>query len=367
MKLFVRHAAALVALAVVCQSGLTQADDYYWVDGGNRTATLTGDAKVADQGKTCASCCDPACCDCDCGSAFESCCCDPCTRLGCDCCPCRGIVGFAGLDAFKGVSDGIFNSNFGAVAGLNASTGLFGLADYGIGWQLGMSYGVYDFDGGALVNPRESQQQIFVTTGFFRKAAGNQRLSFGVVYDWMFNDHWGYLGTNPTMGQWRGQVEWALSGSNAFGVYGCLNDLYSIQNATSGQARYSVRNQSLTQVNFFWHHKFASGADSWLWVGAPENIRLNAPGSLGDFIIGANVQVPISERLALYGNAQYMHPSATASMTAAAEEDWNIGAGIVWYFGGHARSRSINGKCWLPYLPVANNSTFLVDQGLTIH
>jgi len=30
-----------------------------------------------------------------------------------------------------------------------------------------------------------------------------------------------------------------------------------------------------------------------------------------------------------------------------------------------AVSHSINGACWLPYMPVANNSTFLVDQKTT--
>ena len=182
----------------------------------------------------------------------------------------------------------------------------------------------------------------------------------------MINNDWGVLGVNPTMGQWRGQVEWAMSGSNAFGVYACLRDRFAVQNLTVLQTRIAVRNQSLTQVNLFWHHKFISGADSWLWVGAPERISLSSNGSLGDFIIGANVQVPISSRMALYGNAQYMHPSATASLAAAREEGWNIGAGIVWYFGGNARSRAINGHCGLPYMPVANNSTFLVDQGIAV-
>ncbi|MCG2684348.1 MAG: hypothetical protein L6306_12135 [Planctomycetales bacterium] len=360
MKTFVRHAVALVAITVLCQAGFALADDYYWVDGGNRSAKLVGDEKVADQGQSCitgdpASCCpEPTC-----GS-----CCGP--FLGCDECPCRGVVGFFGFDSFKGVSDSFLGSNFGAVAGLNSAIGAFGLADYGIGWQLGMSYGVYDWNGSAGVRPTDNQQQVFVTTGFFRKAAGDQQLSFGLVYDWMINDNWGIWGVNPTMGQWRGQVEWAVSGSNAFGIYGCLRDLFSVQNYTGGQVPIIVRNQSLTQVNLFWHHKFVSGADSWLWVGAPENVRLNQLGSLGDLIVGANIQVPITDRLALYGNAQYMNPSATAGLVASTEEAWNIGAGIVWYFGGHARSDKINGKCWLPYLPVANNSTFLVDQGVTL-
>ena len=36
--------------------------------------------------------------------------------------------------------------------------------------------------------------------------------------------------------------------------------------------------------------------------------------------------------------------------------------GVVWYFGRNAVSHSINGKCWTPYMPMANNSNFLVDE-----
>ena len=40
---------------------------------------------------------------------------------------------------------------------------------------------------------------------------------------------------------------------------------------------------------------------------------------------------------------------------------YNVGMGIAWYFGGNANSNAINGKCNLPYMPVANNSTFMAD------
>ena len=36
--------------------------------------------------------------------------------------------------------------------------------------------------------------------------------------------------------------------------------------------------------------------------------------------------------------------------------------GIAWYFGGHARSCSLNGKASVPYMPIANNTNFLVEQ-----
>ena len=349
MRTFVRHTVILLAATVVCQGGLALAEDFRWVSSGNQSTTLVGDEKVAEP----ASCVS---CDTGCGDACGSCgYADPGVYLGCDEGLRRGIVGFAGFDSFKGVSDGNWESNFGVVGGLNAA---LGFGQRGIGWQLGMSYGVYDLDGRGTVNPTTSQQQVFVTTGFFRKAHDDQQLSFGIVYDWMINDNWGIFAVDPTLGQWRGQVEWAFSGSNAVGMYGCLRDRWSQQLVTT----FFVTNRSVSQANVFWHHKFVSGADSYVWAGAVQTDRLNGQGSLGDWVVGASVQVPMSDRLALYGNAQYMHPSAAAGPAASIESGYNVGMGIVWYFGGHAYSDRINGKCNLPYMPVANNSTFLVDQ-----
>jgi len=362
MKTFVSTFAALLAMIVLSQASAV-ADDFYWVAEGNQSANQNGGAKAVAPAPTDCTACDPSCYDdtgCDC--------CDTCGCLGCDECPPYGVVGIFGFDSFKGISDWFAYSNYGAVVGLNAAMPLLGLRDRGFGWQLGMTYGVYDWDGGSLLKPATSQQQIFVTTGFYRKAGVDQRLSFGIVYDWMINDNWGFFGTNPTLGQWRGQVEWAFGdGCNSIGVYGAIRDLYAREAFyTQEQYYYSVITRPVSQYNLFWHHKFASGADSWVWVGGVQTDRLNGDGSLGDWIIGASVQAPLSDRLALYGNAQYMHPSGTAGRTSAIEAGWNVGAGIVWYFGGYAVSHRINGKCWLPYLPVANNSTFLVDQQVTL-
>ena len=80
-------------------------------------------------------------------------------------------------------------------------------------------------------------------------------------------------------------------------------------------------------------------------------------------MVGANVQVPLSDRLALYANGSYFRPSSAAGQAASAESGYDVSMGIAWYLGRHAVSHSINGACWLPYMPVANNSTFLVDQG----
>jgi hypothetical protein len=346
MKTFVRTVMLLLAAGAVCQAGLALAADFQWIPEGAASTTLVGEEKVAATGQ--APCAESSCCG------------DSCCSLGCDPWPCRGIVGFAGLDAFKGISDGDHPSNFGGVTGLNASIPVPGLSDYGIGWQLGMSYGVYDLYGSAAGdNPAQSQQQIFLTTGFFHKAQGDRRLSFGLVYDWMINNNWGEEQVSPTLGQWRGQVEYAVSGSNAFGLWGCVRDHSSAQYVVGTG---TVSNRAISQVNLFWHHKFETGADSWLWAGMPERERLSGDGSLGDWMIGANLQVPLSDRLALYANGSYFRPSQSAGAQAAVESGLDVGMGVVWYFGGHAVSHSINGARGLPYMPVANNSTFLVDQ-----
>ena len=173
MKMFSRHAVILLAAAIACQAGIALSDtsSLAFLEG-QATAPAANENLGANQPGPCVpcsgqtplweptggSCSSPTCGPCN-GQASGSCggqtygsrcdqaCGGDCCHIGCDECPGFGIVGFAGLDSFKGISDGHFQSNFGAVTGLNAAMPVPGLNDYGIGWQLGMSYGVYDFDG----------------------------------------------------------------------------------------------------------------------------------------------------------------------------------------------------------------------------
>jgi hypothetical protein len=280
----------------------------------------------------------------------------------CEECPLWGLVLSAAAESFKGIADGSMNGNYGGVFGLNAGIPI--LASYGLGWQAGLSYGAYDADGNVWER-EQTQQQVFVTTGFFHKARDDQRVSFGVVYDWMFNNIYGAYDNDPYLGQWRGQIEYAFGDCNAIGVWGCLRDLGTTQLTVD---YVTVRNRPISQANLFWHHKYAATAlDSWVWLGIPEHDRLDTQqgGSLGDWTIGFSAQAPMSEQLALYVNVSHMHPSASACTDASIESTWNLAVGLAWYVGGGAMNRAINGKCWTPYLPLANNSSFLVDQDPT--
>ena len=130
------------------------------------------------------------------------------------------------------------------------------------------------------------------------------------MYDWMYNDEWGEYGADPTLGQWRAQIEYAFNGCNAVGLWACKRDLSAQQAFVIDDRNVMVTNRAISQANLFWHHKFCSGADSYLWLGIPDHGRLDGDGSLIDWTVGASVQVPLTCRLALYANGAYYHPSA---------------------------------------------------------
>ena len=71
---------------------------------------------------------------------------------------------------------------------------------------------------------------------------------------------------------------------------------------------------------------------------------------------------PLSDVISLYANMQYMHPSSAPGNAAYGEAGWYVAFGLQYYIGGHARTDTVAGNCWLPYLPLANNGNFLVDS-----
>lgn len=316
---------------------------------------------------TCGNC--PSCCRCrKCGPYSE-----PCPRIA--------AYAFTGIDSFRGVTNGSYPGNDGALTGLNLGGAL--LEDAGIGWQVGGTYGIYNFNGtqspGSHID--SNTQQGFLTMGFFRRANINRRLSWGIVHDWMFTNNFGAFGNSPTLAQFRGQVAWALSSNNEIGVWATVQDRRVTR--ASGALGTPVSYQAIDQGNLFWHHKYgAYGADSWFYFGIPLDSRLAVPansagfpvggsgGSIGSFILGTNWLIPINDRLSGYMNGMYMRPSAAEGMNAAgayaqAQAFWNVEFGVAYYPGRAARSQTVAGRQWMPYMPVANNSSFLVDSSKT--
>jgi hypothetical protein len=93
-----------------------------------------------------------------------------------------------------------------------------------------------------------------------------------------------------------------------------------------------VQSRAVSQINAFWHHKSAFGADTWLRVGLPVSKQLASSKLAGSAIVGATALIPLNQQLAHYAR--------------------------------NARTPTVSGACWLPYMPLGNNSNFLVD---TVH
>jgi hypothetical protein len=285
----------------------------------------------------------------------------------CDDCPRIGSVLFSGIEAWRSPSDLSFQSNAGVVTGGNLGVPVVGLSDYGVGLQFGGSVGAYNLDGRVPVTGHESEvmQQVYVTAGVFRRAFEGSPISAGLVYDWQYDDSYGALATHPFLGQWRAQIGYALSACNEIGVWGTFRDRRDSQLVNTEVGFASVDERPVSQVNLFWHHNFQSGADSWLWAGVPEHEKVDGEGRLGEYTLGAALNVPITASVGLYATGGYMRPTARAGQLASQEDAYTIGFGLAFYPGRTARTRSVAGNCWMPYLPVANNSNFLVDSGFS--
>ena len=315
---------------------------------------------------------------------------------GCDDCPGYGLEVFSGVEAYHNVTDYFYQRDAGFVVGGNVGAPVPKLSEYGIGAQFGVGYHAADFDGRFLYNSfnttetSATQQELFLTAGLFRRACGGDGLlshfSMGIAYDWLLTTDFGAIEQSPTLGQWRGQVGYCLSDCNEIGVWGTLRDRGSckdghleINDPDFNQFPYHY--QALSQIDFFWHHTFCCGANMWLNFGIPEQTYLAVAsdgsqisnGSLYSWTLGATFIVPISKTLALYADGEYMRPSCSASAggpyagLASIEQGYSICFGLQFYPSGNAGTNTVAGNCWMPLLPVANNSNFLINSNVQSH
>jgi len=313
---------------------------------------------------------------CGCGEACPSCgCAWGCGCVsGCDACPPYGLVLFGGVESFRNIANRDYQNNDGLRFGANLGVPLPVLRDYGFGGQIGGSFGAYHLDGRTFpdgdptIDPNSAlsdvEQQYFITIGIFHHATENFPLNMGFGHDWMIADAYGALATSPWLDQWRGQIGYAISDWNELGVWSALHGRGDGKVVTLGGVATDIGYRAIDQCNFFWHHNYDSGADSWLWMGFLENEKIGGSGSLGEYTVGARMQVPLTERVALYAEAEYMRPSAAPGVGASMENAFSVGFGLAFFPNGSSKNRTVAGSCWMPVLPVANNGTFLIDSTL---
>ena len=273
-----------------------------------------------------------------------------------------GMTFFTGVESWHNISDLFLSNNTGVVVGGNLGIPLPRLAEYGIGAQMGASFGAFDLNGRTTLEggPSEVQQQMFFTAGLFRRATDDAPISAGIVYDWMINDGYGVFSTSPSMGQCRIQFGYNLDAHNEVGVWGAISGKRS-EKLIAYNLNMASTYRAINQFNIFWHHNFQSGADGWFWLGVPEKENIGGEGRLGEFTVGATMNVPVTQRMALYATGEYMKPAASAGLAGSVENAYTIGFGLAFFPRGCARNRNVGGDRWTPYMPLANNSNFLID------
>lgn len=277
-----------------------------------------------------------------------------------DCClsfPISGDINVS-YDSFRGMPDGSWNGNTGALIGVNLGMSLDDL----FGIQAGGSYGIYDWYGREVIgseNTNKVERQGFATGGIFYKTPCSSGFQGGAVIDWMFNHNFGVFGLNPSFGQARLQAGYLFSGCNELGVWGTIRlrtdhkDFFEIP----------VSFRAIGQASLFWRHFFSNCAETMVWVGLPYDKSLMFSGKrAGKFVAGISFSVPLCASLSIEGHGMYMGPGRKELTPRFYNHGANISIGITYTFGKD-NDCNMNWQA-SPYLPIANNSNFLVDTSL---
>ncbi|MBI2480812.1 MAG: hypothetical protein HYV60_19950 [Planctomycetia bacterium] len=275
---------------------------------------------------------------------------------------------WVGADAYKSIGDGGFSgfaplpfaigNNFGAVTGFNSG---LALGDSRVRAQVGASYGAYDFKGRLTVAPGKDdslEQQGYVTFGFYKRSdvCCDERLSWGVVYDQFFGHQWGWAMNEVYVSQIRGIVGYAINECNELGMWGTFatNQDRVALGFPIGVVTTEVR--AMNQVNAYWKHNWAFGANSTMYIGAFDQ------ADVASWQLGMLNTAPLSHSVSLYGNFNYVVPGSATGLVGAAEEQWNASVGLVYYLGGKAVNTTVSGNKGLALLPVANNGSLLITN-----
>ncbi len=258
------------------------------------------------------------------------------------------------LDSFRCLPDGSWGGNMGGYAGLNLAYAI--PKAFGIGVQVGGSYGAYDFEGRGSNFHREVQTEAFVSAGVFRVTPEASGVNAGVVYDWLHNEDAGVLNLSPTMSQIRGQIGYLIRKSNEVGLWGS----YALDTDHLPYAQdYIISFKAISQANVFWRYIFKNSGETMVWGGVPYGRGLMFEGgSPGSFILGSSFKAPITRYLNLQAYAAYMGARRDTGDIEANNYGFNIGFALTCSFGGRKAGAR-------PYLPLANNSNFMVDTNLS--
>lgn len=264
-----------------------------------------------------------------------------------------GAVGFevnTSYDYFRGIPDGSWNGNSGALVSGNMG---FDLTEC-IGLQLGGSWGLYNWDGRenqVFKNPKALEQQAFITAGAY---AFQGDFSFGLNYDRMYVKHFSIYDVSASFDQLRFQGGYRFCAEEV-GVWGTAK----LSTANKHALGLPVKFKAINQINVFWSHYFDNYAAATVWVGAPygNSLRYHHKAA-GEFDMGFSLRAPLTDCLYVDAHAAYMRARNASGSKQSRNYDSNVCVGLTYLFG------DICSQYGATYMPVANNSNFFVDTNV---
>lgn len=254
---------------------------------------------------------------------------------------------FAGLDGSKQPQDFGVNAHFGGRIHANWAMPLW--QEQGLGLQIGTAITQSDHAVAVThaIEGSSSRTQSFTTLGIFQRTESGW--TWAIANDILFQDDY----NRQTLDQWRARIGYDLNGRDEVGVMGSLPQ----NHANADWAGAGIRLEPLRQGSVFWRHSWEFGGQTTTWLGVADrhgqaNIALgDRPDTNHVIVFGADLQVPLNNYWALFGEANFVTPADTGTVDAY--------LGFAYYPAGGAVGW--RRRAWSPVLPVASSPSFVTN------
>ncbi len=255
---------------------------------------------------------------------------------------------FIGIDGTKQPQEFGVNAHVGGQGSVNWGVPL--LADYGIGAQVGTgitatsnAVRVYE-----LLGESTGRRQNYTTVGLFQRCENG--FAWGFVHDFLAQDYYDEF----ALGQWRLRSSYRIGVNHEFGATAMLP---SFGDSGVFGASTAVELQPITQGHIYWRQFWETGAQTTTWLGMAEGhgednaVTGFSPAKDEQFLFGADVLMPLTNRLAIFGETNMIMPTDTGTVDAF--------LGIQWYPRGG--SSSARRRPFSPLMTLASPVSFAVD------
>lgn len=258
---------------------------------------------------------------------------------------------FVGLEGAKQPQDLGINANMGARLGVNL--GLPISRRHNIGGQVGVAFVLSDAAVHVLdqISDTSSRTQMFITAGAFGRTVHS--ISWAAGVDLQYSDYYDTF----WLGQVRGQVGKALNDRHDVGAWFTVG-MFGADAEVAGVGT-PVRLEPIALMNGYWGQTWPTGGRTFVWAGLAaghDNVVAAFPPEMWEprsewvFNYGAALQVPLADRFAIAGAANFVTPTSTGTVDAF--------LGVVWSPGGGMLK---GGGAFRPMMPVGSNPMMPVN------